>query len=85
MPDAPTGTLTPVGYQPRVADEAVAERLIAAGAVLIEGPKGCGKTWAALSRARSVVRFDADAAARRLVAVSPEAVLEGAAPRLLDK
>lgn len=85
MSDAPAGTLTPRGYRSRVADEAVAERLVAAGAVLIEGPKGCGKTWTALSRARSAVRFDADAAARRLVTVSPEAVLEGAEPRLLDE
>ncbi|MCY4665494.1 MAG: ATP-binding protein [Acidimicrobiaceae bacterium] len=85
MSEAPAGMLTPRGYRPRVADEAVAERLGAAGAVLIEGPKGCGKTWTALSRARSAVRFDADAAARRLVTVSPETVLEGAAPRLLDE
>ena len=85
MTGNPAPTLTPQGYRPRVADTAVAERLDSAGAVLIEGPKGCGKTWTALRRARSAVRFDADAAARRLVTVSPEAVLEGAPPRLLDE
>ena len=85
MTGSPAETLEPQGYRPRVADTAIAERLNSAGAVLIEGPKGCGKTWAALRRARSAVRFDADAAARRLVTVSPEAVLEGAPPRLLDE
>ena len=77
--------LTPVGYLPRVADRAVAERLGSVGAVLIEGPKGCGKTWAALRHAASVVRFDVDPTARRLATVSPQAVLRGEAPRLLDE
>ena len=80
-----TATLTPDGYRPRVADAQIAARLNSAGAVLIEGPKGCGKTWAALRHARSVVHLDGDAMARRLVAVSPEAVLEGESPRLLDE
>ena len=82
----PSGeTLMPAGYRPRVADTKIAECLGSMGAVLIEGPKGCGKTWAALRQARSAIRFDGDAAARRLVAVSPEAVLQGEAPRLLDE
>ncbi|MCY4424196.1 MAG: DUF4143 domain-containing protein [Acidimicrobiaceae bacterium] len=84
-PAPPDDTLTPSGYQPRVADAAIAERLGSVGAVLIEGPKGCGKTWAALRHCRSAVRFDGDAATRRLATVSPEAVLEGEAPRLLDE
>ena len=78
-------TLTPSGYRPRVADAQIAARLNSAGAVLIEGPKGCGKTWAALRHARSVVHLDGDAMARRLVGVSPEAVLEGESPRLIDE
>jgi len=59
--------------------------LAAVGAVLVEGAKGCGKTWTALRRARSVVHFDADAAARRLTTVNPQAVLRGEVPRLLDE
>ena len=88
MGEQPTSgheTLTPSGYRPRIADGTIAECLDSVGAVLIEGPKGCGKTWTALRRARSAVRFDADVAARRLAAVSPEAVLQGEAPRLLDE
>lgn len=78
-------TLTPGGYRPRIADAEITARLNSVGAVLIEGPKACGKTWAALRHARSAVRFDGDAAARRLATVSPEAVLEGKTPRLLDE
>ncbi|MCY4103094.1 MAG: DUF4143 domain-containing protein [bacterium] len=84
-PSSEGGTLTPEGYLPRLADRAVAERLASVGAVLVEGPKGCGKTWAALRHARSAVRFDADATARRLTTVNPPAVLRGEPPRLLDE
>ncbi|WP_420445332.1 ATP-binding protein [Candidatus Poriferisodalis sp.] len=85
-PHAPRNrTLIPSGYRPRVADARVTECLDSMAAVLIEGPKGCGKTWTALRHARSSVRFDGDAAARRLATVSPEAVLRGEAPRLLDE
>ena len=81
----PDETLTPSGYRTRIADARIAECLGSVGAVLIEGPKGCGKTWTGLRHARSAVRFDGDAAARQLATVSPEAVLEGEAPRLLDE
>ena len=80
-----TETLTPDGYRPRVADDLVAEQLRTMGAVLIEGPKGCGKTWTGLRHARSSVRFDADASARDLATISPDAVLDGDRPRLLDE
>lgn len=80
-----TESLTPAGYRPRVVDGLIAEQLRTMGAVLIEGPKGCGKTWTGLRHARSVVRFDADASARGLAAISPEAVLDGERPRLLDE
>ena len=69
----------------RVADRLVAERLKSVGAVLIEGPKGCGKSWTGLNHARSALSFDADATARRLAELSPDAVLEGDTPRLLDE
>lgn len=88
MPADPThagDTLTPEGYRPRLADRALAERLSSVGAVVVEGPKGSGKTWAALRHARSAVHFDADAAARQLTAVNPRAVLRGDLPRLFDE
>ncbi|MDE0497254.1 MAG: DUF4143 domain-containing protein [Acidimicrobiaceae bacterium] len=83
--DGGTRPLMPVGYRPRVVDGLIAEQLRTMGAVLIEGPKGCGKTWTGLRHARSVVRFDADASARGLAAISPDAVLDGQRPRLLDE
>ena len=62
-------------YTPRVADGELASRLSSAGAVLIEGPKACGKTETAKRVAKSQVRLDIDAGARALVAASPETLL----------
>ncbi|MYE68320.1 MAG: ATP-binding protein, partial [Acidimicrobiia bacterium] len=44
-------TLTPDGYRPRVADAAMAAALEAAPIVVVEGVKGCGKTWTGLRHA----------------------------------
>ena len=55
------------------------------GAVVIEGPKACGKTATARQIAASEVLLDVDANARQAVAVDPTLVLEGATPRLLDE
>ena len=73
------------GYRPRVADQELRRRLGAAGAVVIEGPKACGKTATARQAAASEVLLDVDARARRAITVDPVLVLEGAAPRLLDE
>ena len=78
-------TLTPDGYRPRVADSAIAEALARMPAVVIEGPRGCGKTWAARNAARSEVLLDGDVDARTLAVVAPHLVLEGSEPRLLDE
>ena len=78
-------TLTPDGYRPRVADSAIAEALARMPAVVIEGPRGCGKTWAARNVARSEVLFDGDVDARALAVVAPRLVLDGPEPRLLDE
>ena len=60
-------------------------RLQSAGAVLIEGPKGCGKTETAKRMAGSAVRFDADEQVRIRMQIDPGIVLKGAVPRLLDE
>ena len=54
-------------YLPRVADAELDERLSSSGAVLIEGPKGCGKTETASQRAATAVRIDTNASARAQV------------------
>ena len=73
------------GYAPRVADKELKQCLAAAGAVLIEGPRACGKTATAHQMAASEVFLDVDQAARDMIAVNPRLVLEGAAPRLIDE
>lgn len=72
-------------YAPRVIDSELADRLKAAGAVVIEGPKACGKTLSARQRAASEVLLDVDADARAAAAIDPALVLEGGTPRLLDE
>ena len=78
-------TLEPDGYRPRVTDSAVAGALAAMPTVVIEGPKGCGKTWTGRKFARSEVLFDRDLDARRSVSIVPGLVLDGPEPRLLDE
>ncbi len=72
-------------YSPRIADRELESRLQRIGAVLIEGPKACGKTETARQLAASEVRLDVDAGARAALAVEPELVLAGEAPRLIDE
>ena len=78
-------TLKPSGYTARVTDAAVAAALGAMPTVVIEGPRGCGKTWTGRRFARSEVLFDRDLNARRSVSVAPNLALEGPEPRLLDE
>ncbi len=77
-------TLTMPGYLPRIAGGEVESALRRRGAVLIEGVRGCGKTWMGRHFARSEVRLD-DEAALLLASADPVEVLSGPAPRLLDE
>lgn len=72
-------------YLPRFADDDLANRLRATGAVLVEGPRGCGKTQTALRVAKSAVRLDRDVAARRAGELQPALLLAGARPHLIDE
>ncbi|VEI13068.1 ATP-binding protein [Trueperella bialowiezensis] len=72
-------------YLPRVADRALSEALQRAGAVLIEGPKGCGKTETARRVAASEVRVDTDPNVATVINLDPNLVLNGSTPRLLDE
>jgi uncharacterized protein len=72
-------------YLPRTADCELRACLAASGAVVIEGPKACGKTRMAQQVAASTVLLDVDIAARQALAVDPALVLAGARPRLLDE
>ncbi len=72
-------------YHPRIADLELEERLQATGAVVVEGPRACGKTELARQIAASEVLLDVDEDARRAIAVDPTLVLEGDSPRLIDE
>ena len=74
-----------MSYLPRIADTELQERLRSAGAVLIEGPKACGKTATGQRASGSMVTLDTDLAARQLAVIDPGLVLQGAVPRLLDE
>jgi len=77
--------IIPVGYQPRIVDQELVARLGAVGAVVIEGPRACGKTATARQIAASEVLLDVDANARQAIAVDPALVLDGPTPRLIDE
>lgn len=72
-------------YKPRIVDAELEELLEAIGAVVIEGPKGCGKTETARRVAASEVRLDVDSSARQAAELDPALILEGEAPRLIDE
>jgi len=74
-----------VAYRPRVVDALLADRLTSAGAVLIEGPKACGKTFTAEQQAASRVYLDTDEQARGALRVDPSLVLSGNPPQLVDE
>jgi predicted AAA+ superfamily ATPase len=77
--------IIPSDYQPRIVDLQLTARLSAVGAVVIEGPKACGKTATARQLAASEVLLDVDENAQRAIALDPALVLDGPAPRLLDE
>jgi predicted AAA+ superfamily ATPase len=72
-------------YAHRLVDTELKSRLETTGAVLIEGPKACGKTSTGRALARSEVLLDTDPDARALLDAQPALVLKGAKPRLLDE
>lgn len=74
-----------VDYRPRLADAELQARLAAVGAVLIEGPRGSGKTATGLRAAASAVRLDVDDEARAAGLLAPMLLLDGARPRLIDE
>ena len=75
-------------YKKRIADILLAEKLEEKGAVIIEGPKWCGKTTTALQTAKSVIRMD-DPKKRdeyvQMADIDPGRLLKGDIPRLIDE
>lgn len=75
-------------YKPRIADQLLSGKLRGMGAVLIEGPKWCGKTTTAEQQAASVIYMD-DPKMRdsniEAVDIDPDLILDGPVPRLIDE
>lgn len=75
-------------YRKRIADHILARKLEGKGAVLIEGPKWCGKTTTAEQVAASVLYMDDPEKKEQNIAMSelnPKRLLKGAVPRLIDE
>ena len=75
-------------YFKRISDELLHQRLQAMGAVLIEGPKWCGKTTTAAQQAKSIIRLqDPDERANydMIAQNRPSLFLQGETPRLIDE
>lgn len=72
-------------YRPRIVDRELEQRLAATGAVVIEGPRACGKTATARNICASEALLDTDDNMREAVTVNPVLALDGETPRLIDE
>jgi hypothetical protein len=75
-------------YRNRIVDDILRDKLEAKGAVVIEGPKWCGKTTTALQVAKSVLRMDEPGKRDTNIQMSeidPGRLLGGETPRLIDE
>ena len=75
-------------YKPRIADKILQDKLASKGAVLIEGPKWCGKTSTAEQIAKSTLYMQDPAKKRQnleLADLAPDRLLQGETPRLIDE
>ena len=80
--------LTEHGYKPRLIDGKIAKYMGLFGALSIEGPKWCGKTWTALNHANSAVYIldpESDYSNREAARLNPASVLTGEKPLLVDE
>ena len=80
--------LTKEGYLPRLIDAKIERNLSVFGAISLEGPKWCGKTWSALNRANSVVYLnnpENDYQDRRYAMMDVGIILDKESPELLDE
>lgn len=75
-------------YRARIADDNLKRKLEGKGAVLIEGPKWCGKTTTAEQLAASVLYMDDPERKQQNITMSeinPKRLLQGETPRLIDE
>ncbi|MBQ9314638.1 MAG: ATP-binding protein [Clostridia bacterium] len=80
--------LTKKGYKERLIDKLIAENLQIFGAISLEGPKWCGKTWTALNNSNSVVYLNNTAdnfKDKRLAEMDVNLILDKEAPETIDE
>ena len=81
-------TINTKNYLPRVIDSSVERYLSTFGAICIEGPKWCGKTWTSSFHSASAIMIGDPAnnfQNRVLAEMAPATVLQGETPRLIDE
>lgn len=71
-------------YVPRVIDSRLDHLLSISGAVVIEGPRACGKTMSGARAASSAVFLDSEDS-QTVMSVDPQLLLHGPTPRLIDE
>lgn len=75
-------------YKNRIVDDILMKKLKGKGAVLIQGPKWCGKTTTAEQIANSILymaKSDEQEQNKILAEINPSLLLEGETPRLIDE
>ena len=75
-------------YKQRIADSLLERKLAGKGAVVVEGPKWCGKTTTAEQHAKSILYMDDPQKIKENIVkadIAPQDLLTGATPRLLDE
>jgi len=72
-------------YYARIVEKEIKSKLDASGAIVINGPKSCGKTETAKLFAKSILQVDQDIQVPAIMDIDPKILLSGDTPRLLDE
>ena len=72
-------------YIKRLVEDDLVAKMAASGAVLLKGPKSCGKTETASQYAKSELKMDRDPQVSVIMATNPQLLLQGETPRLIDE
>ena len=72
-------------YRSRCADAQISRAFQWAGGVLLEGPRGCGKTTTGEQHSASMVRLDENPQIAVLAEEQPRTILDGPRPRMVDE
>jgi len=77
-------SLTEKNYKPRLIDKKISRYIKVFGAISIEGPKWCGKTWTSLNQCQSV-SYVTEKEIRNLASIDPKYIFNQNRPQLIDE